>query len=110
MFYCYQKIFILAALQYNVLPIYFPVSSSSPLFLSLDPSLAEGGSGVFFPPFAPFPADFGLSFPLADPFFSFPLSLAAWRLESNYMPLKLLSIISSLNVSELFFCYKNVYW
>lgn len=51
------------------IPMYFPSSSSSPRFLSLDPSLAEGGSGVFFPPPFPFPADFGLSFP------PFPLSL-----------------------------------
>jgi hypothetical protein len=27
--------------------------------------------------FLPFPADLGLSFPFADPFFSFPLSAAA---------------------------------
>lgn len=59
--------------------MYFPSSSSSPRFLSLDPSLAEGGSGVFFPPPFPFPADFGLSFP------PFPLSLPSAAYKYNYI-------------------------
>lgn len=59
--------------------MYFPSSSSSPRFLSLDPSLAEGGSGVFFPPPFPFPADFGLSFP------PFPLSLPSAAYKNIYI-------------------------
>ena len=45
--------------------MYLPESSSSPRFLIFDPSLADGGSGVFLPapPFPPLPGDFALSLP-----------------------------------------------
>ena len=56
------------------LPIYFPVSSSSPLFLNLLSFLADGGSGVFLPPL-PFPADLARSPPFLSPLPPFPAAL-----------------------------------